>query len=210
MLETLRQLRKFKGVTMKDVGAAIGVSEATVSLYERGLRSPSYEVLLKLGEYFGVSVDYLLNGVDFPNQPNLVENQDTFADSERQKKLDLLAEEIREGTRRLKAMADSTYDFYSSLSALVGLSEPIPRYIAFKPQQSDTIEDKIKSLVKRFLETANSDEQADFWLQYDKIGQEFRERIEHPEKTPYPSPEEIDTLVGNLTDELLGPPPEDN
>lgn len=64
MLEALRQLRKSKGVTMKDVGAAIGVSEATVSLYERGLRSPSYEVLLKLGEYFEVSVDYLLNGSD--------------------------------------------------------------------------------------------------------------------------------------------------
>lgn len=66
MLEALRQLRKSKGVTMKDVGAAIGVSEATVSLYERGLRSPSYEVLLKLGEYFDVSVDYLLNGADSP------------------------------------------------------------------------------------------------------------------------------------------------
>lgn len=66
MLEALRQLRKTKGVTMKDVGAVIGVSEATVSLYERGLRSPSYEVLLKLGEYFDVSVDYLLNGTDAP------------------------------------------------------------------------------------------------------------------------------------------------
>ncbi len=64
MLEALRQLRKSKGVTMKDVATAIGVSEATVSLYERGLRSPSYEILLKLGEYFGVSVDYLLNGHD--------------------------------------------------------------------------------------------------------------------------------------------------
>lgn len=62
MLETLRQLRKARGVTLKDVGSAIGVSEATVSLYERGLRSPSYEVLLRLGEYFDVSVDYLLNG----------------------------------------------------------------------------------------------------------------------------------------------------
>lgn len=64
MLETLRQLRKSKGATIKDVADAVGVSVATVSLYERGLRSPSYEILLKLGEYFDVSVDYLLNGHD--------------------------------------------------------------------------------------------------------------------------------------------------
>ena len=33
-----------------------------MSLYENGKRQPDYETLLKLAEYFGVTVDYLLRG----------------------------------------------------------------------------------------------------------------------------------------------------
>ena len=58
----LRELRKQRGLTMKELGEKIGVSESTISLYETGRRSPSYEILLKIAEYFGVSVDYLLRG----------------------------------------------------------------------------------------------------------------------------------------------------
>lgn len=56
----LRELRKKCGITMKELGATIGVAESTISQYETGKRQPDYETLLKLGEYFGVSTDYLL------------------------------------------------------------------------------------------------------------------------------------------------------
>lgn len=49
--------------------AKIGVSESTISLYETGRRSPSYEILLKIAEYFGVSVDYLLRGGEEKEKP---------------------------------------------------------------------------------------------------------------------------------------------
>lgn len=58
----LRELRKKQGLTMKQLGEIIGASESTVSLYENGRREPSHETLLKLAEYFGVSVDYILRG----------------------------------------------------------------------------------------------------------------------------------------------------
>lgn len=45
---------------MKELGIEIGVAESTISQYETGKRQPDYETLLKLSEYFGVSVDYLL------------------------------------------------------------------------------------------------------------------------------------------------------
>ena len=45
---------------MKELGAEIGVAESTISQYETGKRQPDYETLLKLSEYFGVSVDCLL------------------------------------------------------------------------------------------------------------------------------------------------------
>lgn len=47
---------------MKELGEIIGVAESTVSQYETGKREPDFETLLKLGEYFDVSVDYLLRG----------------------------------------------------------------------------------------------------------------------------------------------------
>lgn len=61
----IRELRKKCGITMKALGAAVGVSESAISQYETGKRQPDYETLLKIGEYFGVSTDYIL-GSDYP------------------------------------------------------------------------------------------------------------------------------------------------
>lgn len=47
---------------MKELGEIIGVAESTISQYETGKREPDFETLLKLGEFFNVSVDYLLCG----------------------------------------------------------------------------------------------------------------------------------------------------
>lgn len=69
MVKMLRQLRKQKGLSMKELGQIFGVAESTVSQYETGKRDPDYETLLKLSEYFHVSVDYLLRGVA-PHEPN--------------------------------------------------------------------------------------------------------------------------------------------
>lgn len=54
---------------MKDLGEAIGLAESTISHYETGKRQPDYETLLKLGEFFGVSVDYLLTGDENKKAP---------------------------------------------------------------------------------------------------------------------------------------------
>jgi len=71
MKNRIRSLRKAAGLTMKQLGVIIGVAESTVSQYETGKREPDLETLLKLGEYFGVTVDYIL-GND-PVEPDLAE-----------------------------------------------------------------------------------------------------------------------------------------
>lgn len=68
-MKMLRQLRKEKGLSMKELGAIIGLAESTISQYETGKREPDFETLLKLGEFFGVSVDYLLRGDYYEKQP---------------------------------------------------------------------------------------------------------------------------------------------
>lgn len=68
-MERLRELRKSKGISLKELGAIIGVAESTMSLYENGKRQPDYETLLKLAEYYGVTVDYLLRGSEEEQLP---------------------------------------------------------------------------------------------------------------------------------------------
>lgn len=65
-MERLRTLRKQKGITMKQLGAVVGVSESAISLYETGNRQPDNEQLKKFADYFGVTTDYLLERTDDP------------------------------------------------------------------------------------------------------------------------------------------------
>ena len=62
--ERLADLRKDKGLHQKELAAIIGVTERSVSLYERELSSPRDEVMLKIARYFNVSLDYLLGLTD--------------------------------------------------------------------------------------------------------------------------------------------------
>lgn len=68
----IRELRKGKGITMKQLGEVVDLAESTISQYETGKRQPDNETLLRLGEYFGVTVGYLL-GVDEPIQAVLTD-----------------------------------------------------------------------------------------------------------------------------------------
>jgi transcriptional regulator with XRE-family HTH domain len=61
--EKIRTLRLERHLTQTELSKRIGVSKAMVSSYELEQRSPSYEVLIKIAAFFGVSSDYLL-GLD--------------------------------------------------------------------------------------------------------------------------------------------------
>lgn len=58
--DILKKLRKEKGITQEELGKILGVTTSMVGMYETNARKPSYEVLLKMADYFGVSTDYLL------------------------------------------------------------------------------------------------------------------------------------------------------
>jgi SOS-response transcriptional repressors (RecA-mediated autopeptidases) len=60
-MNTLRALRDAKGVSQQDVADYLGLSRQAYNFYENDKREASYEMLLKMAEYFGTTVDYLLN-----------------------------------------------------------------------------------------------------------------------------------------------------
>lgn len=65
-MNRIRELRKQANLTMKQLGEILGLAESTISQYETGKREPDHKTLLKISEYFHVSVDYLLGHVSEP------------------------------------------------------------------------------------------------------------------------------------------------
>lgn len=64
-MNRFRQVRKSKGLTLKQVAQSVGISENLIGKYERGERNPKIETSIKLADYYSVPIEYL---VEFPNE----------------------------------------------------------------------------------------------------------------------------------------------
>lgn len=60
----IRDLREDRDVKQCDLAEAIGINQQTISNYETGKTIPDAFVLIKIADFFGVSIDYLLGRVD--------------------------------------------------------------------------------------------------------------------------------------------------
>lgn len=66
--ENLKAVREKKRVSQQDVADYLGITRQAYSHYEVGRRKPDYETLLKLAEFYGVSVLDLLEAEKAPTQ----------------------------------------------------------------------------------------------------------------------------------------------
>ena len=66
MKNRLKQLRKSRGYTQVSLQLQTGIEQALLSKYESGERVPPTETLLKLAEFYNVSIDYILCRTDKP------------------------------------------------------------------------------------------------------------------------------------------------
>ena len=57
--ERLQELKKSRGVMQKDVAIAIGVPLRTYQRYEYGEGEPQLSTLIKIADFYGVTLDYL-------------------------------------------------------------------------------------------------------------------------------------------------------
>ena len=67
--KNLRAIREDNDIKQKDIARHLNVSQNTYSQYETGIISLTAEVLIKLAEYYDVSVDYLLDRTNDPRPP---------------------------------------------------------------------------------------------------------------------------------------------
>lgn len=65
--------RKLKNITQEELAESLKVSRQSVSKWESNLSIPDIEKILQLSEYFQVSTDYLLKGINHTEQFKTIE-----------------------------------------------------------------------------------------------------------------------------------------
>lgn len=66
MTNNLRKLRENKGMTQIAVQMATGIEQALLSKFENGERVPPTETLIRLADFYNVSMDYIMRRTDNP------------------------------------------------------------------------------------------------------------------------------------------------
>ncbi len=67
MNNNLKLLRKKKGYTQIAVQMKTGIEQALLSKFENDERIPPTETLIRLADFYNVSIDYILCRTDNPN-----------------------------------------------------------------------------------------------------------------------------------------------
>ena len=63
--ERLKTLRKQAQLTQVDVAEKLGISQPAYASWERGIKKPTQENLVKIAQILNVSVDYLVGNSDY-------------------------------------------------------------------------------------------------------------------------------------------------
>ena len=63
----LKEIRKLKGISQLKLAIDLNTSQNTISRYETGEREPGINELIKIADYFDISVDYLLERTNNPH-----------------------------------------------------------------------------------------------------------------------------------------------
>ena len=61
----LRMIRKQRNLNQQKVAMDLNITREALSYYENGKREPSLSMLIKMSNYFNVSINYLITGEEF-------------------------------------------------------------------------------------------------------------------------------------------------
>lgn len=81
-IKRLQELLDEKDMTQRELAEKIGVTEVTISRYINGERKPRIDIIGKIAEVFGVSIDYLLEYSNIRNPYNNVKTNDQKSENE--------------------------------------------------------------------------------------------------------------------------------
>lgn len=95
MYEVFEQLLQKHGVTPYKVAKETGVTQTALSNWKSGRSTPTTKTLQKIADYFGVTIDYLMNGIEEPEKKETMLTPKDERDIA--KDLDALMDKIKTG-----------------------------------------------------------------------------------------------------------------
>ena len=66
VFNNIKSMRVDNDIKQKDIAKVLNVSQNTYSQYETGVIALTADVLIKLSDFYNVSIDYLLDRTDNP------------------------------------------------------------------------------------------------------------------------------------------------
>lgn len=76
MYSVFQSLLEQRGVSASDVAKATGITASTFTAWKKGTSQPNTQKMIKLAEYFGVPVEYLMTG-EMPTGEGYYIDEDT-------------------------------------------------------------------------------------------------------------------------------------
>jgi len=144
----LADLRKRRGISQKQAASALGISQALLSHYEKGIRECSLDFVKKAAQYYDVTCDYLLG---MSNSKKSIEIDFDEGDIEQDNDLSLstiyrAASAIEKTLLKKSAETNITTDFltvglYRLICATVISGELSPGLLSFSPELSSSVSD---------------------------------------------------------------------
>jgi transcriptional regulator with XRE-family HTH domain len=108
----LRELRLKRNLSQEEVARHIGITRSAYSHYEINNRQPVYETLIKLADFFNVSIDYILFGNnssplrrawDTPDAQEMLQLFQNMSPEQRKKSIRLLNEVLQNQSEDIQA-----------------------------------------------------------------------------------------------------------
>ncbi len=84
MMNRIKDLREDRDLRQSDLARETGIDQRTISNYETGKTMPDAYSLVRLADFFGVSIDYLLCRTD----------RDFFSEEKRNAAIDRIIDEL--------------------------------------------------------------------------------------------------------------------
>lgn len=139
--ETVKQLRKQHNITQAQLAQALSVGRPTIAGYETKGKQPDYEKLIRLAQFFNVSVDYLLNN-----------NAHEYSFKERVHRESTLESKIP--YREKIESIEKNEDVYVMLTSMIQKLEEAPTSVKYNGQPlSKTSVITLKNTIKNLLNT---------------------------------------------------------